>query len=112
MAARSWRLLDLRKLTANLEQPRDQYVDAGAFVHLEVDVRVPAAGAAGTLKVQHAAVMEPDAFRDLPGMTFTLSGGSPGGFASTDHFLRYLRWITDSAVAGNPQAIVDIVGKE
>ncbi len=110
MASRYWRILDLRKLTPSLEQPRDQYIDAGAFTHLEVDVRVVVAGTAGNLKLQHAAVNEPDAFRDITTLAWPLTGA--GSFLSTDHFLRYVRWVTDGAVTGSPQAIIDIVGKE
>ncbi len=110
MASRYWRVLDVRKLTASLEQPRDQYIDAGAFAHLEVDVRVVVAGTAGNIKLQHAAVNEPDAFRDLATMSWPLTGA--GSFLFTDHFLRYIRWVTDAGLTGSPQVIIDIVGKE
>ena len=56
MASRYHRLLDLRKLAANMVQSRDQVFDAGAYRVLEIDCRVPVLGSAGTVKVQHAAV--------------------------------------------------------
>lgn len=110
MASQYRRLLDVRKLTANLTQPREQVWDAGAYAHLELHCRVLVAGSAGTVVVQHAAVNEEDAFRDLA--SFALSGGTPGGYTSTDHFLRYLRWRTDGAVAGDPSALIDVMAKE
>lgn len=110
MASRYYRLMDLRKRSASASQSRDPSVEAGAYRTLEVDVRVPSAGSAGKLLLPHAAVPEEDACRTL--LTFPLSGGTPGGFQSSDHFLRYLRWATDGAVAGNPQAVLDLVAKE
>ncbi len=91
---------------------RDAY-DAGAFKQLEVQVRVlkkDTNPTPGNLKLQHAAVNEEDAYVDITNATWSLGGA--GGFTPIPDFLRFIRWVTDNNVQGDPIVIVDIVAKE
>jgi len=56
-------------------------------------------------------VNEPDAFTALTGATWALNATS-NTLVSVTHFLRYLRWVTDSGVAGSPIALIDLIAKE
>lgn len=104
------RLLDARELQANLVQDRETVFDAGGYGHLELQIRVLAAGSGGKIKIQHAAVNEAEAFVDLD--TIEQALGSVANTAlSANNFLRYVRWITDSGVGGNPVALVDLICK-
>ena len=111
MASQYHRLIDSVMLKPNMTQSlRDAY-DAGAFKQLEVQVRVLKSGTGtGNLKLQHAAVNEEDAYVDITGATWSLSGA--GGFTPIPDFLRFIRWVTDNNVQGDPIVIVDIVAKE
>lgn len=111
MASLYHRLLPITSLTASQVQTRDEVLDIGAYRVLEIQVRVISAGTAGNLKLQHAAVNEPDAFKDLSGASFALTPAS-NQVMSISNFLRYLRWVTDNGVAGGPVALIDIVAKE
>ena len=111
MASQYKRILDPRVLTADMTQPATDIWDAGAYRTLEVQARVVKAGTAGYLKIQHAAVNEEDAFRDLTGGNVGLSAVDNIYFSATG-FLRYVRWVTDGAVTGSPVALVDVIAKE
>lgn len=78
---------------------------------LAIQFRVLVAGGAGNLKLQHAAVNEPDAFTDVSGASWSLAA-TGNTYTSVSHFLRYLRWITDGSVSGSPAAILDLIAKE
>lgn len=104
------RLLDARELQANLIQDRETVLDAGGHRVLEFQIRVLAAGTAGKIKIQHAAVNEAEAFTDLDTIELNLSSLA-NSHQSANNFLRYIRWITDSGVGGNPVALIDMVCK-
>lgn len=111
MASLYHRLVPLQTFGASQTQPRDEVLDVGAYTTLEIQLRVLVAGAAGNLKLQHAAVNEPDAFKDLSGASWALSA-TANNFTSITSFLRYLRWVTDGSVSGSPAALLDIIAKE
>lgn len=104
------RLLDARELTDNWVQDSDAVFDAGGYRVLEFQFRVLSSGTAGTLKVQHAAVNEPEAFTDLASMQVGLSATANLPL-SCENFLRFLRCVTTGSVAGNPVAMCDVVAK-
>ena len=114
MAGAYHRLTPQQTLVANQTQPASEVYDAGAFNHLQLQGRVLKAGTAGKLKLQHAAVNEPDAFIDVSGAEWDLDQAGPSGnvFITVDDFLRYLRWITDANVLGSPIALLDLIAKE
>jgi hypothetical protein len=104
------RLLDLRTLLASEKQSMDDVLDAGAYRVLEIQHRVPKAGTAGNLQLQHAAVLSEDSFQNL-GAAVALNATSIT-FITVSDFLRYIRWTTDAGVAGSPIANVDIIAKD
>ena len=53
---------------------------------------------------------EEDAWLNLGANVAT--GGTTNNFQSHSNFLRYIRWVPDGAVAGDPVAIIDLVAKE
>lgn len=69
------------------------------------------AGGNGTWKLQHAAVNEDEAFKDLAGGSVLLNA-TDNHVLTIPSFLRYVRWVTDSAVAGDPLALADLIAKE
>jgi len=105
------RLQEPNALGPNQRSERDQVYDAGAFPKLQAQLRVVSAGTAGNIVLQHAAVMEPDAFTDIAGTSTALNAVS-NNFYTVSNFLRYIRWVTDGAVAGNPKVIIDIMAKD
>ncbi len=110
MASQYHRLMDPTTLKPNLQQDLQDVFDAGAFRVLEVDVRVLKAGSAGSLLLQHAAVNEEDAYRDLAGSSVSLTGS--GAYFTIQNFLRFVRWRADGNVAGDPIPLIDTVAKE
>lgn len=111
MASQYLRILPITGLTASQKQANADIIDVGAYTTLEFQARVLKAGGAGNVFVEHAAVNEPDAFTALSGATWSLSATS-NTLVSVTHFLRYLRWVTDSGVAGSPIALIDLIAKE
>ncbi len=109
MAGQYTRLADAIQLAANQVQPRDQVLDAGAFNKLQVQARVLKTGTGGTIKLQHSAVMEEGAWIDLGG-SIALNALS-NALITHLNFLRYVRWVTDGAVAGDPVVTIDIMAK-
>lgn len=111
MASQYSRFLPLQTLTANQTMPRDEVLDVGAYNKLQIQLRVLVAGSGGNVKIQHAAVNEPDAYKDLSGATVALNA-TTNQFVTVSDFLRYLRWVTDGAVTGSPAVLIDIIAKE
>lgn len=114
MASTHVRVLHPQTLTASLIPPRHEVVDAGAYKSAEVQFRCLVAGGAGQAKLQHAAVNEPDAFKDISGAAWNLNaaGASGNQYLSVSSFLRYIRWVTDASVSGSPVALIDIIFKD
>ncbi len=111
MSSSQWRQLPITTLTASQKQVSSEVVDAGAYTTLEIQARVLKAGGAGNMSLEHAAVNEPDAFTALTGASWAVNAAL-NTHTTISHFLRYVRWSTDAAVAGGPVALIDIIGKE
>lgn len=111
MASSSVRQLPVQTVIANLVQPREEVTDAGAYNKAQIQFRVLKAGSAGTVTLQHAAVNEPDAFKDVSGAQWNLNA-TTNSFTTVADFLRYLRVVSDANVAGSPVAMMDIILKE
>lgn len=117
MASQYVRLLDPQVVGPSLIQPRENWLDLGAYRQIVVSFRVLKAGtgdnAAAVIKLQHAAVMEDEAFADTAASVRVDSTAAaiPTTIEVTI-FTRYIRWVTGSAVAGSPVVLVDIVAKE
>lgn len=111
MASVYHRLMPFQTLAATQTMPRDEVFDAGAYTKLQIQTRVLVAGSAGNVKLQHAAVNEPDAFKDISGASWALNATS-NNFTTINDFLRYVRWITDNGVTGSPSVIIDFIAKE
>jgi hypothetical protein len=111
MSSEHHRFLEARTLAANLIPERTESHDFGAYRVLQVDVYVHKAGtgnAGGLFKLQHAAVNEPDRFRDIAGAAWVVdSTAGNGAFKTITDHLRYIRWVTDSNVAGAPVVSLD-----
>ncbi len=111
MASQYSRFLPLQTLSSTQTMPRDEVLDLGAYNTLQIQLRVLVAGSGGNVKIQHAAVNEPDAFKDLSGASAALNA-TGNHFVTVTNFLRYLRWVTDGSVSGSPAVLIDIIAKE
>ena len=103
------RLLDARAMSGSEVCERQDVLDLGAYRTLQLHVRVLKAGTGGSLKIQHTAQLQPEAWLDL-GLPIALIATSDALTTETD-FLRFVRWITSNA-AGSPVAVVDVVAKD
>ena len=115
MAGQYMRLADAITLKASDSQDRDQVLDLGAYRQVVFTCTVLKPGSTtdvGKVKIQHAATNEANAWVDLTGVEWLVDDDATGGLASTDAFLRYVRWATDSAVDGDPVVTIDAVAKE
>jgi len=106
-----FRLQDLTSVASDTTQRIEEAIDIGPFKTLVVEVRKPVAASGGVLKLQHASVLEEDAFVDVSSLTFdlTATGNEVQTFAD---LLRYLRWTTASVSSGPAQFMVDIIARE
>lgn len=106
------RLLQYQTLTSSLSPTLAESFDAGAYTRLEVQARIlVGGGGAGTVKLQHAAVNEPDAFIDIASASWTLNTAT-NNYLSVTGFLRYIRWLASSGIAGSPAVVIDIIAKD
>ncbi len=112
MASAYTRILRARPLTSATTPDTSESFDAGGYRVLDVQTRVLNAGSAGTVKLQHAAVNEDAAFKDLSGFTAVNLNATANDFQEVTSFLRWVRWATGTAPTGNPVAVIDIVAKE
>lgn len=115
MASTYKRLLDPRALSASTQSPDDGVLDLGAYRQLVLDARLLKVGTGtggGRVKIQHAAVNEPDAWRDLAGVSWVVDSTGTGGVLEATVFLRYIRWVADASVAGAPVVLIDLIAKE
>ena len=96
-----FRLQDLCSISAAGDQRIEEAIDVGAFKTLVVQCRKPVTGNA-TLSLQHAAVLEEDAFADIasPDFDLTQAGSEVETF---EDCLRYVRWSISSYTSGTPQ---------
>lgn len=116
MAGQYFRLLDAIPLSDSKKQDRNQVLDLGAFTQLNVHVRLVKAGtgndADAVVELEHAAVNEDDAFIPLTSASWRVDSTATGGFLQITGFLRFVRWVTGSAVAGSPAVIIEGVAKD
>lgn len=111
-----YRLQDLKSVNATGAQRIEEAIDISAFKTLTVQARKPVAATSGTLKLQHAAVLEEDAFTDVD----SVDTGSPGFDLGTtgnevlvyENLLRYVRWNVFAISSGPAQFQVDIIARE
>ncbi len=105
------RLQDLTSQGTDATQKIDYAADVLAFQSVVAQVRVPVAGASGlTLKLQHAAILDDDAFVTISSPTFDLNG-APNQSGTFNNLLRYVRWTTTGG-SGTATFQVDLVCKE
>lgn len=109
MVATYIRLLDPRVLGAGDTQDSKDAFDGGGYSKLELQCRILKSGSAGSIKLQHAAVNEEDAYIDLGSASWVATGS--GGHISISNFLRFIRWAADGSVAGNPVVMIDLIAK-
>jgi len=112
MASAYTRLLRARPLTSATTPDTSEAFDAGGYRVLCIQTRVLSAGSAGTLKLQHAAVNEDSAYKDLTTFTAVNLNATANDFQEVTSFLRFIRWVTGTAPTGNPSAVIDVVAKE
>lgn len=119
MASQTARLLDGRILAANLIAGREAVLDLGAYSYIHAMFRVLRKGTATNantvVRLQHAAVMEEDAWVDLPNSSVVVDSTASGSvvYIVVSSFSRYVRWSTGTGdFAGGPIVVIDIVAKE
>lgn len=101
------RLLDTRVLGPSQYCPPERVLDLGAYGILVLDPRIMTVGTAGNLLIETASLMEEGAWR----VVATIPLNATSAIVAVTPFLRYVRWRTDAAVAGNPVVLVDLVAK-
>lgn len=85
-------------------------VDLGSMNTIGAQIRVLDPGSAGSIELQHSAVNEESSFVVL-GSGVNLNTVS-NDVQTHSSFLRYVRWGSDSNVAGSPVVQIDIIAKE
>ncbi len=104
-------LTDVTAQGTNATQRIEESIDILRYPHITVIVRKAVAGGSGlVLKLQHAAVLDEDAFMDVSSPSFDLATTTDEVQQFAD-LLRYLRWTT-SGGSGTATFSVDIVARE
>ena len=105
------RLQDPYSTAAAATQRVEEAQDVGPHRYLTVQLRkLHTAALTGSVTLQHAPVLDEDAFEDLS-TTFNLSGGGNlVNVYSNTH--RFLRWKIASLSGGTASFLIDIVGRE
>ena len=111
MASITLTLMPPTSLEANQVQDPSRVVDLGPYRHLEVLIRVLSAGTGGNVKLQSNVRNEDDGWVDIVGVSQGL-GATATVQKSSANFFRFVRWVGDSGVGGNPVAQIDLVAKE
>ena len=108
-----FRLQELKSVNAIGAQRLEEAIEIGAYRTLVCQVRIPVpAGTSGTLRLQHAAVLEEDAFVDVSSPTFDLAVAGSSVEVFSD-LLRYVRWKVTAISTTNPaQFLIDIIARE
>lgn len=105
-----YRLQELISVDGVETQDKADAVDNLQYSTLVVQVRKPVAATSGTLKLQHAATLDDDAFVDITTDDFDL-GTSGSEVHEFTGLLRYVRWSVTS-ISGTAQFMIDIVARE
>ena len=106
------RLMEPTTLTASSAQVTSDAMDAGAYLRLEVEVRVLKAGTgSGNVFIQHAATNDEGSYLALASASWPVN--TAGTFyLSVTGFLRFVRWAGDASVAGAPVIQIDVIAKD
>lgn len=112
MASMYRRLMEPTSITASQSQLTFDAMDAGAYLRLEVEVRVLKAGSgSGNVFLQHAAVNEEGSYLAVASAAWPVN--ATGTFyLSITGFLRFVRWAGDANVAGSPVIQIDVIAKD
>jgi hypothetical protein len=108
MSAEYARLQEAIAITASTTQDRRDALDAGSKHEVAVQVMVLTTGV-GTVKLQHAPILEDSAFEDVSG-SVDLATAGPKTILVTGH-TRFLRWKA-TITSGTPQFRIDTIGRE
>lgn len=103
------RLQETLSITENQAQEREYAADVGRYNSVAVQVQVLATDSTGQLQLQHAAVNEESAYRDV-GNSVSLNS-TTGAVQTLTSPLRYLRWSVNSLSTG-ATFLVDLVARE
>ncbi len=106
----AYRLQELVSVSAVETQDVQNAVDNLQYSQIVVQVRVPVAASTGTLKLQHSATLDEDAFIDVDTVSFDI-GTAGSDYATATGLLRYLRWSV-SSITGTAQFMIDVVARE
>ena len=106
-----FRLQDLTTVTSSRAQDLQFAIDVAAFRSLTIQVRKPNLATTATLIIQHAAVLEEEAFEDTT-VTFDLGSGAstPEAKVVIDSN-RFLRWKVN-LTSGDAGFMIDLLGRE
>ena len=73
-------------------------------------MRIDKSGSTGKIWLEHCADKDQITWQPV-GMELTVAT-LDNNFQTIDHFLRYVRWMTNDQVAGDPIAAIDIIAKD
>ena len=85
-------------------------IDLGAYCSVGGQMIVHVAGSGGSITLEHSATSRDSGFTTL-GSTLTLTT-TANNVQHHTNFLRYVRWLADDSVAGNPIVSIHIIAKE
>ncbi len=110
--AREYRLQDAKSVAATEVQIIEEAVDLGeANGSVVVALRLLSEATTGTLILEHAAVLEEDAFMDS-GVSFDIGAGEAGFTTTqTDDLLRFVRWSV-TALSGTAEFQLDLLARQ
>lgn len=107
-----FRLQDLTEQTATGSQRIEEAIDVSAFKTLTVQTRVPGnSSGTTTLILEHAAVLDEDAFADVATFSVDLTNDSNDVEVVSDT-LRYVRWKISAFGTGTAKFMIDIIARE
>jgi len=107
-----FRLQDLTSQSATGSQRIEEAIDVSAYRTLVVQTRIPVqAGTSGTLVLEHAAVLDEDAFTTLGSFSINLASDSNDVEAINDP-LRFVRWKITAFSGSAASFMIDIVARE
>jgi hypothetical protein len=85
-------------------------IDLGAYKSIGGQIIIHEIGSGGSIGLEHSATNKSEAFTTL-GNTVTLTTIA-NDVQNHTNFLRFVRYVTDGSVAGNPIVSLHIVAKE
>lgn len=106
-----FRLQELITVTSAQNQPVWQAVDIGGYRSVILMKRTAMATTSGSLRLQHAAVLDEASFVDVGIGNFDLSVAGNAVYMHVD-LLRYVRWSVPTITGAGAQFLIDAVAKE